>query len=275
MNHQNTKTAVLIKRMKPLLGTFTEITLFNNPDYQQQFQAAFNAIEIIEKQMSFHNPNSALSLLNKSQGHWVTLPKETLKVLTLAKKLGQQSNELFNCTVGGVLVKNQKLPNHFSHRFDLLGSSNDFEVKENKARLLKPVLITLDGIAKGYAIDFAIATLEAMNVKSAMINAGGEMKAIGDICLPIHRRNITEVTRIEQLLNLKNQALATSQISQHINNDLPSYIVNQSGLNPIDCIISVTAKDTWLADALTKILAQLPVDQRATMAKHFAAEYHP
>lgn len=237
MTHLGTSTPVLIKRMKPLLGTFTEIRLFNNKNIQQHFQAAFNAIEMIEKQMSFHNPNSALSLLNKSQGDWVTLPKEILRVLTLAKEVGQQSNELFNCTVGGVLVKNKKLPNHFSHSFQLTGNSNDFEVKANQARLLKPVLITLDGIAKGYAIDFAMAALEAINVKSAMINAGGDMKAIGEMCLSIHRRNITEFTQVEKLLNLKNQALATSQISHQSHKDLPSYIVNQVGLNPNNCII--------------------------------------
>lgn len=275
MNNQASTQPPLIKRMKPLLGTFTEITLKNSTDCQQQFQAAFNAIETIEKQMSFHNPASALSLLNKAPGDWVTLPKETLTVLTLAKQLGEQSHELFNCTVGGFLVKNKHLPNHFTHCFDLSGNSGDIEVKEDKARLLKPVLITLDGIAKGYAIDFAIATIKAKGVKSAMINAGGDMRAIGEISHPIQRRNIADVKSIEPLLELKNQALATSQVNQQINKDLPSYIVNSEGLKPMDCIISVTAKETWLADALTKILALLPRDQRTTIAKHFSARYHP
>lgn len=262
------------KRMKPLLGTFTEVGLLENKEQNAQFATAFSAIEIIEKQMSFHNPSSALSLLNKSQGRWINLPKETLKVLALAKKLGEQSNELFNCTVGGHLVNNNKLPNHFQHSFMLSGTSELIQIKRNQARLLEPVLITLDGIAKGYAIDFALKQLQDIGVQSAWINAGGDIRVMGDIQLPIHRRIVSQQNTLAPLMKLQNCALATSQVTRNSIDELPSQIVDTKGNEAQDCLISVTASQAWVADGLTKVLALLPEDKRQQIAHKFSAEYH-
>ena len=266
-----------ITRMKPMLGTFIEIGLLENGNSNSQFEIAFKAIEQIGQQMSFHNPNSALSLLNKSQGRWISLPRETVEVLGLAKKLGQESNELFNCTVGGHLVKNNKLPNHFTHHFALAGQASHIQIKRNQVRLLEPILITLDGIAKGYAVDFAIEKLKTNGVDSAWINAGGDIRVIGKVTLPIHQRNIEQTNVFNPkdiLINLKNCALASSQISRKNAVDIPSHIVNNLGVQAEDGLISVSAEKAWLADGLTKVLALLPESKRPQMAHRFSAEYH-
>lgn len=266
-----------IKRMKPLLGTFIEIGLLENEQNNTQFEIGFQAIEQIEQQMSFHNSNSALSLLNKSEGRWIKLPRQTVKVLSLAKKLGQESNDLFNCTLGGYLVNNNKLPNHFTHRFSLVGQSSQIQIIHNQVRLLEPVLITLDGIAKGYAIDLALEKLKSQGVQSAWINAGGDIRVIGEITLSIHQRDIEQANAFNPkntFINLKNCALATSQISRKKSGDIPSHIVNNLGVQAEDGLISVTSEKAWLADGLTKVLALLPENKRPQMAHKFSAEYH-
>ncbi|BCN93477.1 FAD:protein FMN transferase [Thiomicrorhabdus immobilis] len=272
------KTTNYIKRMKPLLGTFVEVGILDSEtkDIHQQnryFEVAFKALQTIASQMSFHHEDSALSQLNKSPRRWVSLPKETLKVLALAKQLGEQSAELFNCTVGGHLVQNQKLPDHFPHRFNLSGSSMDIEIKQNQARLITPVLITLDGIAKGYAIDFALEKLQSLGVQSAWINAGGDIKVIGEIKLPIHRRKVSQTNSLEPLTELTNCALATSQISRDLSVTLPSQIVDTQGIEAQEGLISVATSQAWLADGLTKVLALLPENERQQMAHQFSAEY--
>ncbi|MDX1795864.1 MAG: FAD:protein FMN transferase [Hydrogenovibrio sp.] len=263
----------IVKRMKPLLGTYVEIGFQSGTTDHQTFQAAFAVIEAIQTQMSFHQPNSALSKLNKSSGDWVELPPETLEVLRLADRLYRQTDGLFNCTLAGYLVQRQYLPNHFDQTFQLSGTADSLEIGEDSARLNEPVLITLDGIAKGYAVDRAVQTLQDLQVTTGWINAGGDIRVFGDIEIPIHQRN--EWYQLIPLTQLKNRALATSQISHSRDASYPSYIINNQGVQPENTIISVAAEDAWLADALTKVLAITPVNQRASVAQKFSATYFP
>lgn len=199
--------------MKPLLGTYVEIGFVDNNNQSDAFNSAFACIENIQNQMSFHNTESALSQLNNSQGEWIELPKEIIEVLKYAKQLFLETDGLFNCTLGGHLVHNNQLPNHFKDPFIPAGGADDIEIFQNKARLLKPIIITLDGIAKGYAIDQSIDALMKTGAPAGWVNAGGDLRVFGDLKMPIQQRHDGELS---PLITLSNQALATSQVSQKI-----------------------------------------------------------
>ncbi len=264
------KQTNIVKRMKPLLGTYVEIGFMDNDRQTDVFNTAFSCIENVQTQMSFHNPQSALSHLNHSQGEWVELPKESIEVLHYAKQLFVETAGLFNCTLGGHLVQNNKLPNHFNDPFIPVGSGHDIEIFQNKARLLNPVIITLDGIAKGYAVDQAIESLIKTGISAGWVNAGGDIRVFGDFKMPIHQR---QEQTLSPLIELSNQALATSEVSQENPTYLPGYIIDNLGKQPNDCIISVIAAEAWLADALTKVLALTTEDQRQALAQRFSATY--
>ncbi|MDG6773042.1 FAD:protein FMN transferase [Thiomicrorhabdus sp. ZW0627] len=268
-----TETYTTFKRMKPLLGTFVEIGMVSeqhNLDIQTIFTQTFATIEMLQNQMSFHDSDSALSKLNHAQGKWLELPPETIKVLKHAKQLYRQTDGLFNCTLGGYLVKRGKLPNHFDFSFKVNGSSEDIEIENGLVRLRAPFLVTLDGIAKGYAVDCAVETMQRQGVQSGWVNAGGDLRVFGEIEMPIYQRSNQGLSN---LITLKQNALATSEVNQFNRYDQPSHIINNHGQWPDDCIISVRASKAWLADGLTKVLALLPDNQRKNIAERFDACY--
>ncbi len=75
------KKTNIVKRMKPLLGTYVEIGFVDNNNQSDAFNSAFACIENIQNQMSFHNTESALSQLNNSQGEWIELPTPCVRIV--------------------------------------------------------------------------------------------------------------------------------------------------------------------------------------------------
>jgi thiamine biosynthesis lipoprotein len=94
----------------------------------------------------------------------------------------------------------------------------------------QPEGITLDGIAKGYAVDKALEILKKSGATSGFVNAGGDMGCFGQPH-PVHLRHDQEIA---PLTILQNEALAASQ-KNHIT-------------------VAVQAPNCTTADALTKIV---------------------
>ncbi|WP_373016994.1 FAD:protein FMN transferase [Thiomicrorhabdus sp.] len=259
------------KRMKPLLGTFVEVGIVTEEDsnaYRNLFNQTFSVMENMQNQMSFHDRDSSLSRLNHAKGEWVELPEDTLRVIEYAKQLYRQTDGLFNCTLGGYLVKRGKLPDHFDFDYQVNGSADEIEIENHRARLNAPFLLTLDGIAKGYAVDKAVEYMQMQGITSGWVNAGGDLRVFGDIEMPVYQRSNEGLSH---LIKLKENALATSEVNQFNRYDCPSHIINNQGEWPDDCIISVRASQAWLADALTKVLALVPYAQRKKIAGRFDA----
>ena len=82
-------------------------------------------------------------------------------------------------------------------------------------RLARPGLgIDLGGIAKGFAIDLAVEQLRAAGVKSALVNVGDDIRAVGSHPSGgpwrIGVRHPRRANALVEVLNLRNQAVATS-----------------------------------------------------------------
>ncbi|MGC8697970.1 MAG: FAD:protein FMN transferase, partial [Halothiobacillus sp.] len=154
-----------IKRLRPALGTFVEITAgADQPQAQieRAIAAAYRDIAQVESLMSFHAVDSELSRLNRARAP-TTVHPWTARVLHWAKKITLASDHRFNPTVGGALVASGKLPDH-GVDFISIGSADDLELLGCRVRRRRAVLITLDGIAKGFAVDRAIARLRQMGI---------------------------------------------------------------------------------------------------------------
>lgn len=259
------------RRMRPLLGTFVEIGAAGQGRHTQDaIAAAFSGIEQIQQTLSFQQKDSELSALNAAPGEWVRLSATSLRVLRLACSMMRLSDQLFDCTVGGALVAQQALPAHGELPFLLSGEASDIEIRQDAARLRRPVRVTLDGIAKGYAVDRAIALLKQHRIPFGWVNAGGDMRVFGERILPVVQRKLDGTT--QALGGLQNAALATSRVCGEADNDFPGRIVGRSqwesplnGANasPQGEVLSVIAKFAWRADALTKVAALAPGNERA------------
>lgn len=244
------------RRMWPLLGTFVEVAVAADTDRADwAINRAFESVGRIQGLMSFHDPDSELSRLNRADGAEISLHPHTATVLSRALRLGRSSGELFNCTVGGSLVKTGVLPDHGNGQALDVGCSGDILLAGCRAKLLRPLRITLDGIAKGYAVDCAVRTLQRCGARGGWVNAGGDLRVFGAMALPVSRRGVDG--SLAAIGQLRNCSMATSAVHAEPDPDFPGCLVESGGGNVSPGCWSVLAPSAWMADALTKVAGLL------------------
>jgi len=132
----------------------------------------------------------------------------------------------------------------------------------NQIRLEKEGMqIDLGGIAKGYAVDKAIEALEKNSIKRALVNAGGDLYALGTDPQgekwQIGVQDPREEDKIIDIIKVKDKAVATSGDYRRyftLEGKRFSHIVNpKTGLTVQDVPMSVTiiGPDATTTDALS------------------------
>lgn len=254
--------------MRPLLGTFVEVNA-RGAQAEAAVAAAFARIEQAQAWWSFQDPDSELSRLNRAPGTQVPVHAHTLRLLRLAKALMLRSGQAFDCTVGGALVRQGVLPDHGGPEPLPRGDAQDIELGAGWARLRRPVRLTLDGLAKGYAVDLAIGAMRRAGALAGWVNAGGDLRVFGDMALPVQRREADG--RFTTIGALRDAALASSRAAatgEGPDPDFPAHIVAPPGQAPQAGIWTVLARSAWRADALTKVAATTTTSQRAALIDH-------
>lgn len=238
--------------MQPLLGTFVEVGIMTEMDNgSDAITAAFKGIEKVQDLLSFHNADSDLSRLNKSGHHGIELHPISADVLRLALHMTGVTEGDFNCTIGGALVEKGVLPDYGRLRPIRTGTVDDVILNGCHARLIRPIRITLDGIAKGYAVDHAVNILQQQGINSGWINAGGDLRVFGEMAIPVYRREIDESHSF--LGEFSNTAISTSSAQFHYDSRFPGMILNSHTRDYKSGTWTVKAGLSWLADALTKV----------------------
>lgn len=251
-------------RQRPLLGTFVEIGVAgDDADADRAIDDAFAAIEAVHRLMSFHEPDSDVGRLNRAGGEAVRLHPLTLRVLRLARAMTVASGGLFNCTVGGELVARGALPDPGVNAPLPAGSADDIMLDGETARLERPILVTLDGIAKGFAVDVAVGRLRHSGMRAGIVNAGGDMRVFGDVIAPVYQCDAEG--RLCPLGGLRNGAIASSRSGLPWDDRFPAMIVGDEAHPPAKGVWSVLARTAWRADALTKVAALASDPLRAAL----------
>lgn len=259
-----------MKRMRPLLGTFVEIGVQSGAGAERALDAAFDAVAEVQGLMSFHDPHSDLSRLNQAGGGEVALHPQIVRVLRLARAMTQASAGLFNCTVGGALVRRGVLPDHGGRAPLDCGKAGDIEIRGTQVRLRRPVRVTLDGIAKGYAVDCAIRAMQRHGAGAGWVNAGGDLRAFGDLALPVHRREMDGSLR--PMGAIMDAAIATSCVRVVHDQTYPAWIVGESRAPQVG-VWSVLAHTAWRADALTKVAGLADDGERAGLIERLGGRW--
>lgn len=147
------------------------------------------------------------------------------------------------------------------------GYADYIRLEGSRLQRLRLVLITLDGsIAKGWAVDHAIARLRACGVSDAVVNAGGDWRCFGT----------PQVIRLDSnagciaLSQLTNGACATSAAGRNAQ-DFPAQLI--AGSEPVRYgQWTVIARYAWLADALTKVAAATANDEVPEVIRQLGGE---
>lgn len=134
-------------------------------------------------QMSNWEADSAISLFNRSPiGAWMAIPRDMVSVLKSALEIARLSQGAFDPAVGRMVdawgfgpgdgggTMASGLPQQPWTAIELAG---------DRARRLADVALDFSGIAKGFAVDAAIAALRDAGAANALVEIGGEVRGIG------------------------------------------------------------------------------------------------
>ncbi|HEY5897788.1 MAG TPA: FAD:protein FMN transferase [Burkholderiales bacterium] len=243
----------MITRARPLLGTLVAIRADVD---QAAIERAFAAVERVHRLMSFHSSDSDVARINR-EAHQRVIPVDprTFEVLRCAKQLSETTDSAFDIVLPGAG-----------------GCHADLILAEDPSvRLRRPMRIDLGGIAKGFAVDEAIASLVASGASRGCVNAGGDLRRFGSpfdaICVRVPGSYHSSIA----LPSTPHAAFATSSsyFGSRIND------VREKRKIRLDWSVTVAAPTCMLADALTKAVALLgPVPSllRAFGAAAFAVD---
>lgn len=239
-------------RCKPYLGTYVELQLIadeSDDTLIDMSNAAFEKTAYIEQLMSFHNPESELSAVNR-ECHLTTcaISSELQYVLEQSLQLSRLTRGAFDVSIAGELVKQGMRPN-VGVSVDPEANWQAIQLSGNLLSFSRPLLIDLGGIAKGYAVDQVLALFDSK--VEVVVNAGGDLAMS-------HWQNQSVAIRHPALphrmadVPMQNRALATSAAYFH-NGDAD--IISPLTKRPVSDSrsISVFAETCLIADALTKV----------------------
>jgi FAD:protein FMN transferase len=256
-----------IRRARPLLGTFVEIEAAGpvKSRIDQAIDAAFESIAVVHRLMSFHDPESDVSRLNReASSRPVCVHAWTFRVLQAAAELHRRSNGIFDISIAPILQALGLLPRTSGQAAggSETPSFDAIELLEgNMVRFRYPnVGIDLGGIAKGFAVDRALESLRASGVlSSGLVNAGGDLAAFGQETHSVHIRHPRDPSRLVCTIEVTDEALASTARRfdpfRSADTTGPTIIDPGSG-QQIDAVdgATVRASGCMIADALTKIV---------------------
>lgn len=269
------------RRARPWLGTLVEMQVVA-PDEacaRRAIEAAFAEIEAVHRRMSFHEADSDLARLHAAPvGTAVEVDSRTSAVLRCALELAERSDGCFDPSIAGKLVTNGFLPPpHSPFVPDEQASWRDIELIDgDRVRLRRPLWLDLGGIAKGYAVDRAIAALLTHGATQALVNAGGDLRVAGPCEEIVHLRGADDAGT-SGAVAIRDAALASSAgaATRRYRDGrwTGTHFDGRSGRNVGQFrAASVIAPSCMMADALTKIaLAAVPARARRLFT-HYCAE---
>lgn len=272
-----------IKESAFLMGTIVEITVQHEDPAaaKKVIEDAFSDGERIEGLMSVYQKESEISMINRKAGsEGVKVSQDTLSVIEHALGYSELSDGAFDITAGPLLELwgfsggEKKVPEEREVEKMLpLVNWRDLSVESHKSTVKlekKGMKIDLGGIAKGFVVDRMVAVLKEGGIKRALVNAGGDLYALGSprgekawtvgIRDPVNREVVREV------VNVRDRAVATSGGYEKYfisGGRRFSHIIDPRTGYPASGLLSVTviAKTTMESDALATALFVLGEEQ--------------
>ncbi len=173
----------------------THITLAVRGDDERAAEAAaavFAEFRRVDERMSDWREDSDVSRINAAAGERaVKVDDEVVALLSRAVRAGQKTDGAFDITVGafrGLWRFDEDLDESIpsdeavAERVALVGYENiEIDADADTVGLAEAGMrITLGGIAKGYAVDRAVAILRERGVRHFILQAGGDLYVSGD-----------------------------------------------------------------------------------------------
>ncbi len=171
------------------MSTFVAVTVEDRSRQraEEAIGRAFDEMDRLAALLTRFEASSALAVLNDC-GRLADPPPELWTVLARALELHALTGGAFDPTVAPLVDLYQVHfaahggpPDHAELRevLALVGAAG-VRLERGALRLDRAgMALTLDGIAKGYVVDRMVETLAAHGIRHALVNAGGDLRALG------------------------------------------------------------------------------------------------
>jgi len=176
------------------LGTLVDVSVLHQDEAATQ-----QAVEIVESELAIINRqwhawrDSPLTAINQqlALGETVTIDAATYRFIKQAQTLAADSNQLFNPTIGSLVERwefhSDDRPNgapptkaNIDELLKQAPSMANITLTETTLASNNPaVQFDFGAFGKGYAINRAIEQLKQAGIENAIVNAGGDLSAIG------------------------------------------------------------------------------------------------
>ncbi|WP_248085841.1 FAD:protein FMN transferase [Paenibacillus silvae] len=207
------------------LGTVAENTdekgnrLASEQDMQNQINRAFHAFRQVEQACSRFSLDSELMRATRQIGEPVQVSPSLFEPLKLALHMAELTSGIFDPTVGKRLEQHGFNQHYLTHQYinsPAVESATYRDIVLDEVHqtitLLKPLVIDLGAVAKGFAIDLAAHELQSF--AGFMVNAGGDLYAGGrdeqDKPWEIGIQHPTHADEVICTLELSDAAICTS-----------------------------------------------------------------
>ena len=251
--------AATLRRARIEMGTTLVIEAHADSHEQAAtaLAAAFAAVSDVVTLLRPDGPGSDLARIGAATpGSCVPVSAAALAVLSFAQHLNRLSAGIFDPCLPAC------------------GSISQLELRDLDGRPTAcprvPLAIDCGGIAKGYAVDVAVAALERAGCGAGIVNAGGDVRVFGDLIEPVHVRGPGGSSRT---LALADAALAVSEW-QHAKAPAGHrgyYLRTGVAAFPVRRFAAVRARDCMTADALTKCVLLAPPALTTALLEEFHA----
>lgn len=183
-----------VERTRLIMGTLVDVTAvgtLGEEELSEIVDEAFTAIERVDRLMSTYREDSDVSRVNAGAGgEPVPVDPEVMAVVRAAKEYGDLSDGMLDVTVlpllqaWGLVEGEGRIPDAgaLEKALSLVNYGNIvLDDEAGTIRLSEPGMrLDLGAIAKGYAVDCAVGVLRARGIARAIVNAGGDLYALGE-----------------------------------------------------------------------------------------------
>ncbi|MBP9841832.1 MAG: FAD:protein FMN transferase [Simkaniaceae bacterium] len=199
----------------------------------------------VNQTFNHYNDLSELSELNHQEE--MTLSPSLLHLIALSRNIHLLTHGKFDPTIGAAIIswKQALKEGHAPENLAAcLSGFDNLEIEGNHCRKKQPIVLDLDGIAKGYTVDLITERLALYH--NVFVNWGGDIRVLGRH--PSGRHWTVQIGESDTVIDLENEAIATSGETYQI------HILNPLTLAPLEkspfTSVSVLAPSCALADSL-------------------------
>lgn len=270
------------------MGTYYKVTLLQiTPDQADSAQKKIsNLLDKVNQSMSVFDPDSEVSRFNDiPAGRKLCVSADFAKVMRICFKVYEMTDKLFDPSAGSLIelwgfgtdMNIQNLPDQNQISKVMADVGLDKISMDEKNCLTKSrhnIRLNLSAVAKGYAVDLIARAMEELNIRSYLVDIGGDMYA-GDaksdgsawnigISAPLPQAGADDYIETVEIIN---HAVATSGDYRNYfikNNQKYSHIIDPTTGYPVrQNIVSATVKadNCALADALATAMLVMDKDQ--------------